>query len=259
MTKSSERSRPLSKGPLRFAPRNENGVVFLFAYLAPRLRLRVESIQPAFPDCIAYRSTGRGERRLRIEFEFRSSSFRSHRHDPRKCDVIVCWAHDWLEKPRRLEVIELRRYFAHEPQVWIQPAIRSQQENFDRFATMEWAVSPRAYSGDLLLMYRCAPVSAITDIYVLSGDLERSRAGWRPGTAIFGNIRRLLHLPSPIFLEDLRHHRVLKTASFVRRNMQGNLHRLRVLALSLREDHRPQCPCETETLKVQALAPLGAA
>jgi len=31
-------------------------------------------------------------------------------------------------------------------------------------------------------------------------------------------------LESPIFLDDLRNHRVIKTSSFVRSNMQGNLH-----------------------------------
>ena len=87
---------------------------------------------------------------------------------------------------------------------------------------MEWSLSKRATPGDILLMYKCAPVSAITDVFVFSGnDIARGGAGWREGDAYFGEIRRMCHLRSPVFLDDLRKHRVLKTASFLRRNMQG--------------------------------------
>jgi hypothetical protein len=44
--------------------------------------------------------------RARVEFEFRSRNFRDHGHDATKCDLIVCWQHDWPDCP--LEVIELR-------------------------------------------------------------------------------------------------------------------------------------------------------
>ena len=218
-----ERPHPLTSGPLRYAPENELGVVFLFAYLAPRIGLRVEMIQSRFPDCLAYRRTGKGERSLRIEFEYRSSNFRAHRHDPSRCDVIACWQHDWPDVPKHLEVIELRNYFKLGPKVWIQPVIRSQWPNLESRST-SWGVSAQAGPGDLLLMYRCYPQTAITDLYVLVGPLSRGQDGWRSGSAYFGAIRRVCHLASPVFLADLRRHRVLSSASFVRRNMQGNLH-----------------------------------
>ena len=44
--------------------------------------------------------------RARIEFEFRSSNFRAHKHPLDGADVIVCWEHDWPDCP--IEVIELR-------------------------------------------------------------------------------------------------------------------------------------------------------
>jgi hypothetical protein len=69
--------------PLSYAPRNELGVVFLFAHIAKRLQFEIEEIRPAFPDCIAYKRTGDREKRVRIEFEFRSSNFRTHKHNPR--------------------------------------------------------------------------------------------------------------------------------------------------------------------------------
>ena len=43
---------------------------------------------------------------VRIEFEYKSSAFRLHWHDPNACDLVVCWLHDWPGCP--VEVLELR-------------------------------------------------------------------------------------------------------------------------------------------------------
>ena len=107
-----ERGETLERGPLQYAPQNELGVVFLFAAIAPRLRLRVERIQSAFPECVAYQKSGFGEKRIQVEFEYRSSSFCTHKHDATECDWLVCWEHDWPEVPPRIHVVELRRYLA---------------------------------------------------------------------------------------------------------------------------------------------------
>jgi hypothetical protein len=42
-----------------------------------------------------------------IEFEYESKNFLLHGHDPKKCDVIVCWRHNWKECPEEIEVVEL--------------------------------------------------------------------------------------------------------------------------------------------------------
>jgi hypothetical protein len=42
---------------------------------------------------------------------FKSSNFKVHGHDPALCDCIVCWHHDCPTIPRRIEVIELKRFF----------------------------------------------------------------------------------------------------------------------------------------------------
>ncbi len=219
-----EADRPiiLRTGPLHYAPRTELGVVFLFAHVARRLGFRVEDIRPQYPDCIAYRRTGSGEKRVRIEFELRSSAFRSHGHDPRRCDAIVCWTHDWPETPARLQIYELRAEFDQGRDIWLQPAIKSQWDNLDQ-VRMEWAVSKTAKPGDVLLMYKGTPLSAITDIYILGkGPLRPGPAGWRKGEAYLATISRFCHLPSPISLTYLQSHRSLRTAAFVRGNMQGN-------------------------------------
>lgn len=218
------RSEPLSGAPLQYAPQNELGVVFLFAHIARKLRVKVEEIRPAFPDCIAYQKVGGEEKRIRIEFEFKSRNFRNHRHQARKCDWLVCWHHDWPDAPASLRIVELRKYFGLGFKVWIQPAIAGEQHKLDRRGRLTWAVSRRASPGDLLLMYRCRPEKCIRDIFVLVGPLRRGPASWRHGDCYGGRIRRLCRLPSPIYLEDLRSHRVLRTSSFVRQNMQGNLH-----------------------------------
>ena len=129
-----ERSPTLENAPLRYAPENELGVVYLFAHVAKKFQLRVEKIQPSFPDCIAYRRVGNSEKPIRIEFEYRSSNFRAHKHDTRGCDCIVCWHHDWPDAPQHLEIVELKRLFGWAFQVWIQPVIKDQYHVLLTFA-----------------------------------------------------------------------------------------------------------------------------
>lgn len=103
---------------LVYSPTNENGVIFLFGKVTEDLNMYIEEIKPGFPDCVARRFTGRGWERVNIEFEYRSSSFRQHKHDPSGCDVIVCWEHDWPGCP--LEVVELREVIKSLPNEPIQ-------------------------------------------------------------------------------------------------------------------------------------------
>jgi hypothetical protein len=223
--KKTDRPLPLTNAPLQYAPKGEMGVVFLFAKIAKQLQFRVEEIRAAFPDCIAYRYVGNSEKRVRIEFEFKSSSFKTHRHNPAHCDCIVCWHHDWPTAPRHIEVIELKRFFGVPFKVWIQVAIKDQQDQLDKRNRLDWALSTRVTHGDLLLMYRGYPSCKIADIFrFVEVRLKRGQAGWRDGEANFGRIERVCKLESPIFLEDMRNHRILRTASFIRQNMQGRGH-----------------------------------
>jgi hypothetical protein len=219
--KASERPLPLKNAPLRYAPENELGVVYLFSRIATRLQFRIEKIRAAYPDCIAYRHAGDREKLVKIEFELRSSNFRTHKHDASDCDCIVCWDHDWPGVPDHIEVIELKRFFGVPFKVWIQVAIKSQWPHLDK-STLSWALSKRITHGDLLLMYRGYPDCAVRDVFRFTGhELKEGGAGWRDGTCFCGEIQRVCTLDSPIFLSDFRNHRVLRTASFVRANMQG--------------------------------------
>jgi hypothetical protein len=94
--------------PMAHGPRNETGVVFAFGMLAKELGFVIQSMQTAFPDCEALRRVDGGWwQRVRIEIEYQSLNFLKHRHDPKGCDLIVCWEHNWPECP--VEVLELRK------------------------------------------------------------------------------------------------------------------------------------------------------
>ena len=102
---------PVVSPALANAPTNELGVVYLFGTLAAQLGYVVLRMQAAFPDCEAMRRI-EGDRwqRLLIEFEYASKNFLLHKHDASKCDLIVCWIHNWPECPVR--VLELSKFVA---------------------------------------------------------------------------------------------------------------------------------------------------
>lgn len=98
---------PLDFGAMRNAPVNEAGVMLLFVMMAAQLGFIIEAAHANFPDCEARRKTSANEwRTVRIEFEYESRNFRVHRHNPKGCDLIVCWSHNWPECP--VEVLALR-------------------------------------------------------------------------------------------------------------------------------------------------------
>lgn len=111
------RDRPIYGHPLPLEemlhePVNEGGVLFAFGVVARRLGFAVRRIQREFPDCEALREVARNQwQPVWIEFEFESRNFLLHGHDPKKCDVIVCWVHNWPECPKHIQVIELSKVF----------------------------------------------------------------------------------------------------------------------------------------------------
>ena len=104
---------PLMVPGMVHAPTNEAGVMFAFGVMAGRLGFAVKRWQVAFPDCVAVREMAKGQwQDQNVEVEFESKNFLRHGHDPKKCDVIVCWIHNWPECPEWIEVVELRREIA---------------------------------------------------------------------------------------------------------------------------------------------------
>ena len=104
---------PLLIPGMAHAPTNEAGVMFAFGVMAGRLGFAVKRWQVAFPDCVAVREMAKGQwQDQNVEVEFESKNFLRHGHDPKKCDVIVCWVHNWPECPEWIEVVELRKEIA---------------------------------------------------------------------------------------------------------------------------------------------------
>lgn len=97
---------------LVYSPVNEQGVVFLFGRVLDDLNMYIEEVRTKYPDCIARRYTGRGWERAYVEFEFVSSHFIDHQHDPKECDIIVCWEDDLTAEKKKkilgIEIIELK-------------------------------------------------------------------------------------------------------------------------------------------------------
>jgi len=107
------KDRPLLGSPMRlpalaYEPVNEMGVVMLFGMVAHQLGFIVEAVQAGYPDCEAKMEVEPGRwQHIRIEFEYESRTFKNHGHDARKCDLIVCWRHNWKNCPPNLQVLEL--------------------------------------------------------------------------------------------------------------------------------------------------------
>lgn len=107
--KKTQFGKPIAFRGLRFAPINEQGVVYLFGMVSRELGFLIESIRTEFPDCEGKRCVDLKKNlweHVLIEFEYSSKNFKSHGHNPDDCDLIVCWKHNWNECP--IEVLELK-------------------------------------------------------------------------------------------------------------------------------------------------------
>ncbi|XOA42987.1 MAG: DUF5655 domain-containing protein [Candidatus Nealsonbacteria bacterium] len=97
---------------LVYSPINEQGVVFLFGRILDDLNMYIEEVRTKYPDCVARRYTGRGWERVYIEFEYLSSNFVEHKHNPKECDIIVCWEDNLTTENKMkipgVEIIELK-------------------------------------------------------------------------------------------------------------------------------------------------------
>lgn len=216
--------RRLHSGPLRYEPRNEQGVVALFgAICEDEFGLEIEDIGTEFPDCLARRQ--RGGRRVRIEFEFESSRF--DHPEWWECDWVVCWvdnanrAEEWRRgtgSRKGLPVKELRPLFPElGAGVWIQPY---QPENVDRLRERtihrEWTVPSEAAKGDLLLVYQSQHDQGITHVMEVTTPAEYDpEMNW--GTNYKSNLRTVLELRNPVTIESLQSDRRLRSAPYIKR------------------------------------------
>lgn len=99
---------PINFRGMVYAPLNEAGVVLLFSKAMDDLGIIYESSPLTGFDMVGRQKTSKGYQRKHFEFEYRSSNFKTHGHDPSEVDYLVCWEHDWIHCPKDLEVIELK-------------------------------------------------------------------------------------------------------------------------------------------------------
>lgn len=221
--------RKLSDTPLAVEPRNEQGVVALFASLCEEeFGWRITDIETRYPDC--YVKDRRGKE-LGIELEFESSRYDHDRNRARPgpsglrghCDWVVCWIdnakHDekWRKKIRVKELSALPRFDELGPSVWIQPySAANVKRLYGRKRHYAWTVPSKARRGDLLLVYRSGTAAAITHIMeLLSSATFDRRHGW--GRGFQANLRTLIEIPRPVSRDDLRREARLSEVSFIKR------------------------------------------
>lgn len=92
---------------------NEMGVIVEFAQHCEQAGWEIVRINGGYPDAtIRNRTTGET---LEVEFEYASSCFRAHKHDPRKCDLIICWKADDQEVTLPLWVVSEAGWETRQP------------------------------------------------------------------------------------------------------------------------------------------------
>jgi hypothetical protein len=215
MKKQTQVGRQITVDGMTYAPTNEQGVVFLFGRLAPRLGFCIEHIQTHFPDCTArYRG-----KTCRIEFEYWASNY-NHRTDG--ADMIVCWENDWETVPpkyRHLEIIGLKKYVGALPQVFaVGCDEKVRGKSLDKWRHVGWSVPLAAQVGDLIVMYRKDyPNSEIRDLWRVVGPFYDDGKVWGRG----GYLRCVVRLNKPLTYIELVRDRVTRDLGVVRRRFQG--------------------------------------
>jgi len=91
---------------------DEKGVIFLFGRIFRFLNFSDVSVgHEKAGDLDAWAWSEKEAADVILEFEFNSRNFAKHGHDPDKCDLIVCWNHNWKECPKHIDVLELKPFW----------------------------------------------------------------------------------------------------------------------------------------------------
>jgi hypothetical protein len=219
-----EVGRQIQVSGMAYAPTCEQGVVFLFGRLAPRLGFTVENVQVRFPDCIAKR---RGKP-CRIEFEHWASHFAAHRHAPAGVDVIVCWENDWESRPqkyRHIEIVDLKKHVGALPRIFVVAYDGHEgEQDLDTRSKITWTVPKTAQVDDLVVMYRAGKgISLIKDVWKIVGPFKEhkkgNKEGWWPG--LQAGLRLVARLKEPVTFSDLARDPLTRSLAVVRKRFIG--------------------------------------
>jgi hypothetical protein len=88
-----------------FIPKNEMGVIVRFTQEIVSIgNISILSVRAEYPDAILLVNGNE----IRTEFEYLASNFISHQHDPRECDLVICWI-DNVQHMNKLPTWELSK------------------------------------------------------------------------------------------------------------------------------------------------------
>lgn len=138
-----------------FEPRNEQGLIVVFASQANHAGWEFVDIASAFPDALLRKD----DQEWRVEFEYRASAFLDHGHDHRDCDLIICWENDYVDSS--LPILAL-----NEPNWMDFTPIRSDPKDVE---IEYWQIKARRAERSLSLLRRS-----------LSGDSEDVQSRLQP-------------------------------------------------------------------------------
>jgi hypothetical protein len=88
----------------------ENAVIFLFGRIYRYLNFYefVIGHEKALEnDLDAWAYLEKENKGISVEFEAQSANFKKDKHDPEKCDLIVCWNDNWNGRPAKIDVFDL--------------------------------------------------------------------------------------------------------------------------------------------------------
>jgi hypothetical protein len=214
MSNPKEVGEPINFGGMVYAPVNELGVVCLFGAISKMLGYHIERIQTHFPDCFA-RKQGRP---LSIEFEYKASKFkRDHYEKGEKCDAVICWEDDWPDKPKNLEIVELKGYVGCSRRIWLfSVGGTNAWKTLDQMKSLQgWTCRKKSRKGDLVLWWRKTPESTLKDLWEIKSKVRKhAKLGLVADMKLVGRLR------TPLTIEHLKQDNKLKRSSFVRGSFQ---------------------------------------
>ncbi len=199
-------------GGMVYAPVNELGVVCLFGAISKLLGYQIESIHPRFPDCTAFKQGIKKD----IEFEYKSKNAFCHFKKGERCDVIVCWEDNWVDKPKGVEILELKRYVGQFRKIWFFSVGKESWEKLDKQKKLfNWTCLPQSSKGDIVLWWRTAPDSSFRDIWVITSEVRSD-----PKLGCVADMKLIKRLKTPLKVEHIKEDIELIKSNFVRSNFR---------------------------------------
>jgi hypothetical protein len=86
-----------------------------------------------------------------------------------------------------------------------------------------WSISPKSHVGDLVLFYYKTPEKCIKDIFEITGESFKDKAGeyTEKEYDLFARIELISRIRSPLFYDEMKRDKYLSTSQMIGGKMQG--------------------------------------